>query len=67
MVQRRRIKLRPLAVGERTELERVARAGSERADRVARATALLAVADGATFTACRCSGLLRGQHSWWPK
>ena len=32
-------------------MERIARAGSERADRVARAKALLAVADGAPFTA----------------
>jgi transposase len=50
MAQRRRIRLRPLTGDERTALERVARAGSERADRVARATALLAVADGAAFT-----------------
>jgi homeodomain-containing protein len=50
MAQRRRIRLRPLAADERTELERVARAGSERADRAARAKALLAVADGAAFT-----------------
>ena len=50
MAQRRRIRLRILTVDERVELDRVARAGSERADRVARAKALLAVADGATFT-----------------
>jgi transposase len=36
---------------ERTELEAIARTGSERADRVARAKAVVAVADGATFTA----------------
>jgi hypothetical protein len=36
---------------ERQELQRVARAGSERADRVAHAKALLAVADGKSFTA----------------
>ena len=42
-------------------LEQVARAGSERADRVARATALLAVADGATFTAAaRAAGRRAG-------
>ena len=51
MAQRRRIRLRPLTGDERTALERVARAGSERAERVARAKALLAVADGAPFTA----------------
>lgn len=51
MAQRRRIKLRSLTADERAELERVARAGRERADRVARAKALLAVVDGAPFTA----------------
>jgi transposase len=49
--------LRPLTVAERTTLQRLARAGSERADRVARAKALLAVADGARFTeAARAAG-----------
>jgi hypothetical protein len=43
--------LRRLSAAERDELERIARAGSERADRVARAKALLAVADGARFSA----------------
>ncbi len=43
--------LRPLSAEERTALERVARAQAERADRVARARALLAVADGASYTA----------------
>ena len=42
--------LRPLTPVERADLERVARAASERADRVSRARALLAVADGATYT-----------------
>jgi transposase len=42
-------------------LERVARAGSERADRAARAKALLAVADGAAFTeAARAAGRRAG-------
>ena len=50
MGQRQRIVLRPLAGAERAELEQIARAGSERADRVARAKALLAVAEGANFT-----------------
>jgi len=36
---------------ERSALDALAQAGSERADRVARAKALLAVADGASFTA----------------
>ena len=42
--------LRPLTAEERATLERVSRAGSERADRVARAKALLAVAGGASYT-----------------
>ena len=49
--------LRPLTADERGELERVARAGSDRADRVAHAKAVLAVADGASFTdAARAAG-----------
>lgn len=43
--------LRPLTDAERTALAQVARSGGERADRVARAKALLAVADGASFAA----------------
>jgi hypothetical protein len=61
MAQRRRIRLRLLTTAERTELERVARAGSERATRVARAKALVAVADGASFTAAaRAAGRRAG-------
>src|SRR4051812_894857 len=44
-------KLRPLPPEERTVLKQTARAHSERAERVPRAKALLAVADGATFVA----------------
>ena len=43
--------LRPLTPAERASLEQTARATSERADRVTRAKLLLAVADGASFTA----------------
>src|SRR5262245_32441518 len=50
MVRPAKERLRALGAGERTVLERTARAGSERADRVARARALLAVADGQRFT-----------------
>ena len=50
MTRRKHDPLRPLAVEERALLERVSRAGSERADRVARARALLAVTAGATYT-----------------
>jgi hypothetical protein len=49
--------LRPLTPEERQILAQTARAGSERAERVARAKALLAVADGATFVeAARVAG-----------
>jgi transposase len=51
MSRRKTDPLRPLTAAERATLESVARAQSERADRVARAKALLAVADGATYTA----------------
>jgi transposase len=47
--------LRPLTDDERRVLTQVARAPSERADRVARATARLAVADGAAFAAARAA------------
>lgn len=50
MTRQQKDPLRPLSREERSELAAVARAGSERADRVARAKALLAVADGAAFT-----------------
>src|SRR5688500_14654034 len=53
--------LRPLTDAERATLEQVARSGAERADRVARAKALLAVADGARFTAAaRAAGRRSG-------
>jgi hypothetical protein len=59
--------LRPLTAAERAELERTVRAGSERADRAARAKALLAVADGARFTdAARVAGRRAGEHSAAP-
>ena len=44
-------RLRPLTAAEQTELTRIARAGSDAAARVARAKALLAVAEGASFAA----------------
>lgn len=53
--------LRPLTDAERTALAQVARASTERADRVARAKALLAAADGAAFTAAaRAAGRRAG-------
>jgi len=53
--------LRPLSEEERTVLEQVSRAQSEPASHVARARALLSVADGSTYTAAaqlvgRCCG-----------
>src|SRR5688500_15288300 len=61
MAQRRRIRLRPITAEERAELGRVARAGAESAARVARAKALLAVADGAAFVeAARAAGRRSG-------
>lgn len=44
-------RLRPLTVAEQRELQGIAKASSERVDRVKRATALLAVAGGETFAA----------------
>jgi transposase len=53
--------LRPLTAEEHRVLTQIARAPSERADRVARATALLAVADGASFAAAaRAAGRRAG-------
>ena len=49
MSRGRKDPLRPLTATEHAELERVSRAGSERADRVAHAKALLAIAEGARF------------------
>src|SRR5216683_4001515 len=51
MAKLQKAPLRALTEEERRTLMAVARAGSERADRVARAKALLAVAQGASFTA----------------
>ena len=50
MSRRQKEPLRPLTSAERTQLARIQRSRSERAERVARATALLAVADGASYT-----------------
>jgi len=61
MAQRQKVPLRPLTAAEHSALDQIARAGSERADRVARAKALLAVAAGAPFTAAaRAAGRRSG-------
>ena len=51
MSRRQKDPLRPLTAAEHTSLEQIARSQRERADRVGRAKALLAVAAGATYTA----------------
>ena len=62
MARRQKEPLRPLTTDERTELEHVSRADSERADRVAHAKALLAVADGARLDdAARAAGRRSGR------
>jgi transposase len=61
MVRPQKTPLRALTDHERTTLEEVARSGAERADRVARAKELLAVAGGAPFTAAaRAAGRRSG-------
>jgi len=60
-MRRQKEPLRRLRAAERSALEEIARAGSERADRVARAKALLAVAAGKRFTdAARAVGRRSG-------
>src|SRR3954453_16854845 len=44
-------RLRPLTIAEQRELKRITKASSERVDRVTRATAVLAVAGGQSFSA----------------
>ena len=61
MARRHHAPLRPLTPDERGQLEQIARTSSDRADRVARVKALLAVADGAPFTvAARRAGRRSG-------
>lgn len=61
MARPQKAPLRPLTHDERAALEQLARAASEPADCVARAKALLAVADGARFTdAARAAGRRAG-------
>ena len=44
-------RVRPLTIAEQRELETIVKASSERVDRVQRATALLRVAGGPSFSA----------------
>jgi transposase len=56
-------RLRPLTEAERRELVAIAKASSERVDRVQRATALQAVAGGATFAAAARLGGYRSPQA----
>ena len=56
MARRQREPLRTLSDPERGELERLGRSGGERVDRVRRATAVLAVAEGQSFGAAARRG-----------
>ena len=60
MTRRQKEPLRPFTADERGMLERVRRASSERAARVARAKALRAVAEGASYTA---AAMVAGRRS----
>lgn len=63
MSRPRRHPLRPLSTDERHELERVGRSGSERADRVAHARTLLAVADGVPLVEAAHRAGRRSRHA----
>ena len=72
MGARQKQTLHPLNEAERQELQRIAKAWSERVDTVKRAQALLAVAESKTFTqAGSLSSLLRdavsqlGERFFW--
>ncbi len=65
MARPQKARLRPLAETERTALDQITRAGSERADRVARAKAVLAVAAGRSFTAA-AQAMGVGRATRWP-
>jgi transposase len=56
-------RLRPLAVAEQHELRAITKASSERVDRVKRATALLAVAGGLSFSAAAQAAGYRSPQS----
>ena len=61
MARQQKQPLRALAPTERAALQQITRSGRERADRVARARALLAVAEGVAFTnAARAVGMRTG-------
>ena len=55
--------LRPLTIAEQAALSRIVRASSERADRVRRATALVALAEGASFAQAARRAGFRSERS----
>lgn len=63
MTRRRKDPLRPLTTEERGALERISRSGSDRADRVAHARVVLAVADGARLIDAARSAGRRSRHA----
>lgn len=63
MATHRHEPLRPLTTAERAALNRIIRASSERADRVRRATALVALAEGASFAAAARRAGYRSERS----
>ena len=67
MTRRRKDPLRIITPEERAWLERISRATSEPASHVARARALLAVADGQTYQAAAEAAGRRSKRlpSWW--
>src|ERR671927_212028 len=56
-------RLRPLTIAEQCELQTIVKASSERVDRVKRATALLAVAGGQSFSAAAQAGGYRSPQA----
>ena len=63
MATRQHEPLRPLTIGEQAALTRIVTASSERADRVRRATALLALATGASFAQAARQAGFRSERS----
>lgn len=63
MATRQHEPLRPLTIAERAALTRIVKSSSERADRVRRATALVALAEGASFAQAARRAGFRSERS----
>ena len=63
MATRQHEPLRPLTISEQATLPRIVKATSARADRVRRATALLALAGGASFAQAARQAGFRSERS----